>query len=60
MFTGKPTGKRPLENLCRSWENNIKMHIKEIGVSTMNQFDSAQDRDNWSALVSTALNLLIS
>jgi hypothetical protein len=27
------------------------MHLKEIGVNTWNQIDSAQDRDCWRALV---------
>jgi hypothetical protein len=37
----------------------IKMHLKEIGVSTRNWVDSAQDRDYWIALVNAALNLWV-
>ena len=27
-----PTGKRPLGRGKRGWENNIRMHLREIGV----------------------------
>ena len=32
MFTGKPTGKRPLGRPRRRWEDNIRMDLKEIGI----------------------------
>ena len=28
MFTGKPTGKRPLGKLRRRWEDNIRIDLK--------------------------------
>ena len=31
--TGKPTGKRPLGNPRRRWEDNIRMDLKEIGIN---------------------------
>ena len=40
-------------------EDNIKMDIKEIGVSVRSWIDSAQDRDYWRALVNAALNLQV-
>ena len=36
MLTGKPTGKRPLGRARRRWEDNIRMHLKEIGINTKN------------------------
>ena len=45
ILTGKPTGKRPLGRLSRRWEDNIRMDLKEIGISTRNWVDLAQDRD---------------
>jgi hypothetical protein len=33
------------------------MDLKEIGISTRNWVESAQERDNWRALVNEALNL---
>ena len=57
ILTGKPAGKRPLARPRRRWEGNFGMGLKEIGISTKNWIDSAQDRDYWRALVKEALNL---
>ena len=59
MLTAKPTGKRPLERPKRRWEDNIRMHLKEIGIGTRNWVNSAQDKDYWRALVNSALNLRV-
>jgi hypothetical protein len=29
-LVGKPEGKRPLERSSRTWEDNIKMDLKEL------------------------------
>jgi hypothetical protein len=60
ILTAKPTGKRPLRRPGHSWEDNIKMDLKEIVINTRNWVDSAQDRDYWKALVNAALNLRVS
>jgi len=60
ILTGKPTGKKPLGNPRRRWEDNIRMDLEEIGISTGNWVDSAQDRDYWRAFVNAALNLRVS
>ena len=57
MLTSRPTGKRLLGTPRHRWEDNIKMDLKEIGINTRNWLDSAQDRDNWRALVNVALDL---
>ena len=54
MLTGKPTGKRPLGRPRRSWEDNIRMDLKEIVLTTTKWVDWAQDRDYWGALVNAA------
>ena len=41
------------------WEDNIRMDLEEICISTRNWVDSAQDMDYWRALVNTALNFLV-
>ena len=43
----------------RRWEDNIRMDLEEIGISTRNWVDSAQDRDYRRALVNEALNLRV-
>ena len=39
FLTGKPTGKRPLGRPRRRWEDNIKMHLEEIGINAGNWVD---------------------
>ena len=58
MLTGTPTGKRFL-GMPRRSQDNIRMDLKEIGISTKNWIDSAQDKDYWRALVNSALNLWV-
>ena len=50
-MTGKPTGKMSLRRPSRSWEDSVRMDLKEIGINTRNWVDSAQDRDYWRALM---------
>jgi hypothetical protein len=39
--------------------SNIKIDLREIGQVGMDWIDLAQDRDQWRALVNTAMNLWI-
>ena len=39
ILTGTPTGKRPLGKPWRRWEGNIRMDLKEVGISTGNRVD---------------------
>ena len=43
----------------RRWEDNMKMDLKEIGVSVRSWMDSAQDRNCWITFVNAALNLQV-
>ena len=54
-----PTGKRSLGRPMRRWEDNIRMDLKEIGISTRNLVDSAQDGDYWRGLVNAALDIRV-
>jgi hypothetical protein len=47
VLVGKPEGKRPR----RSWEDNIKMDLQEVGFGVMDWFELAQDSERWRALV---------
>jgi hypothetical protein len=55
----KPEGKRPLGRPRRRVEDNITMDLREIGWGGMDWIDLAQDRDQWRALVNTAMNLRV-
>jgi hypothetical protein len=52
---GKPEEKRPL-----GWVDNIKMDLRERGWDGMDWIDLVQDRDQWTALVNTVMNLRVS
>jgi hypothetical protein len=58
ILVGMPEGKRPLGRPRRRWMD-IKMDLREIGWDGMHVIDLAQDRDQWSALVNTAMNLRV-
>jgi hypothetical protein len=53
ILVGKPEGKRPR----RSWVDNIKIDLREIGWDDMDWIQLSQDRDQWRALVNTVMNL---
>jgi hypothetical protein len=57
MLVGKPEGRRPLGRSRRRWVDKIKMCVREIGWGGMEWIDLAQDKDQWRALVNTAMNL---
>jgi hypothetical protein len=59
ILVGKPEGRRRLGRSSRRWEDNIKMDLREIGWGFVNWIDLAQDRDQYTALVNTAMNLLV-
>jgi hypothetical protein len=52
ILVGKPKGKRPLGRLRRRWEYNINVDLRETGWGGMDWTGLAQDKDQWSALVS--------
>jgi hypothetical protein len=57
ILVGKPEGKKPLGRPRRSWEDNIKIDLREIGWDDMSWIDLAKDRDQWRAHVNTIMNL---
>jgi hypothetical protein len=59
ILVGKPEGNIPLRRPRHRWEDNIKMDLREIGWGGMDSIDLAQDRDQWRALVNTAMNLRV-
>jgi hypothetical protein len=56
---GKPEGKILLGRPRRRWMDGIKINLREIGWDGMDWLDLAQDRDQWSALVDTVINLRV-
>jgi hypothetical protein len=52
-------GTRPLGRPRRRWVDSIKMDLGEIGWNGRDWIELAQDRDQWRALVNTAMNLRV-
>jgi hypothetical protein len=51
LLVGKTEGKAPLGRPRRSWVDNIKVDILEIGWGGVDWIGLAQDGDKWRALV---------
>jgi hypothetical protein len=50
-LVGKPEGRRPLGRPRRTWEDNIKMDLRKVGL-----IDMAQDRDRRRTCVNAVMN----
>jgi hypothetical protein len=59
ILVGKPEGKRPLGRPIRSWVDNIKMNLREIGWDGMDWIELAQDRGQWRVLVNMVMSLRV-
>jgi hypothetical protein len=59
VSVGKPKGMRPLGRPRRTWEDNMKRALQEVGGGCGDWMERAQDRDSWRALVSTVMNFRI-
>jgi hypothetical protein len=57
MHIGKTEIKRPLERSRLRWVDCIKMEVREISWDSMDWIDLAKDKDTWSVLVNTVMNL---
>jgi hypothetical protein len=56
VLVRRPERKRPLRRRGCSWEDNIKMDLREIGIDGVNWIQLAQDRVRWRAFVNTVTN----
>jgi hypothetical protein len=59
ILVGKLEGKRPLRRPRRRWADNMKTDLRDMEWDGGNWTDLAQDRDQWSALVNTAINFRV-
>ena len=57
ILTGAPSGRKYLRRPRRRWEDNIRMNLKEIGISMRNWVNSSQNRNYWRSLVNVVLKL---
>jgi len=59
VLVGRREDKRPLERPRRSWENKIKMGLREIWIDGVKWIQLAQDRVRSLAFVNMVTNLLV-
>jgi hypothetical protein len=59
MLGGKPEGKRPLGKQGSTYHDNIRMNLKERGWEVVDCIHPPQDRNQWRALVNTAMHLRV-
>ena len=59
VLVAKPEGKTPLGRPRRTWEDNIKMDLQEVGGDCGDWMELAQDRERWRALVSAVRNFRV-
>jgi hypothetical protein len=58
-LVGQPEGKRKIGRSRRTWEDNIRMDLREIGWEVVDWIHLAQDRGYWWVLVNTVMNIWI-
>jgi hypothetical protein len=53
VLVGRPKGKRPLGRHRRTWEDNVKLDLREIGIDGVKWIELAQERVQWWAFVTS-------
>jgi hypothetical protein len=59
VLVGKPERKRPLVRPTRTWKDDIKMDLQQIGYVGITRIGLTQDRDRWQVLVYAVMNLRV-
>jgi hypothetical protein len=59
VLVRKPEGKRPLRKPRRTWQDNIKIDLQEVGHGGMDYIHRAQDSGRWRAPVNAVINLRV-
>jgi hypothetical protein len=57
FLVGKQEGKRTMGRPRRTWVDNIRMDLQEVGCGYTDWIGLAQDIDRWRTLVSAVMNL---
>jgi hypothetical protein len=58
-LVGRLEGKRSLGRPRLSWEDNIKIDLRDVGINEANWIQLVQDRVQWRAFVNTVMNLRV-
>jgi hypothetical protein len=59
ILVGRPERTKPLGGSSFTWEDNIKLDVREIGIDGANWIQLAQDKVQWRTFVNTVINLRV-
>jgi hypothetical protein len=59
LLVGKLEGRRPLGRPRRTWLDNTRMDLVEVGWDDVDWIGLPQDKDRWRARVYSVLNLRV-
>jgi hypothetical protein len=59
VLVGKTEGKKPHGRPRRSWKDNIKADLQEVGCGGMDWIEMALDTNSWRALVDAVMNFRV-
>ena len=59
VLVGILKGNRLLGRPLQRWEDNITMHLREVGCGGMDWIELAQDRDRWWVVVNVVMHLRV-
>jgi hypothetical protein len=59
LLVGYSEGRRPLGRQRRRWVDIIRMELGEVGWSDVDWIGLVQDRDKWTDLVNSVMNLRV-
>jgi hypothetical protein len=59
LLVGKPEGKGPLGRPIRTWVDNIRMDLVEVGWGDVGWIGLTKDGNRWRAIVNSVLNLWV-
>jgi hypothetical protein len=59
ILVRKPEGKRSLGRQRRRWVFNIKMNVRDVEWSDTHWIYLTQEKDRWTTLVNTVMNLRV-
>ena len=59
VLLGKAEERRPMGRPRRSWVDNIRMDLQEVGCGFVDWIGLARDRDRWRTVVSAVMSLRV-
>jgi hypothetical protein len=59
VLVRRSEGKRSLGRPRHRWEDNIKIHLRQVEWGGMDRIDLAQDMDSWRAVVNAVMKFRV-